>query len=452
MKLIKFITPAVALACSLGANAQGKYGATPDDSIACIQNLSLMQSYYKQGQKTNNFADAVKPWHDVYNSCPQSHSSIYQFGPRILAWEMAQAKDATSKKALFNQMMEVYDNRIKFFATSKYPAYYIRGRKAFDYINYAAAASINDPDNKTAYNWLGQSINEGGAENELKVFQQYYLISENLYKKNPATSRQQFVDDYLKVTDLLTKRVDEGVAKDSVYDQLKGAIDYAFGQSGACDCKTLDGIYASQVDAKKDDKDFLNVVVKLYNMADCENSTVYFKASEYLYKIEPSYTAATGLAAQAYNKKDVNGAISYLDKAATLTNSNANKSNIMLKISTLYNKQKNYAKSREYARKAISYNSNNGNAYLIIGTLYANTASTISTDAFIQKTAYWAAVDKFEKAKAVDPTVAATANKLIASYKGLYPSKTEGFMRKLTTGSYTVPGWINETTTIRYNK
>jgi hypothetical protein len=68
----------------------------------------------------------------------------------------------------------------------------------------------------------------------------------------------------------------------------------------------------------------------------------------------------------------------------------------------------------------------------------------------LKQTAFWAAVDKLEKAKAVDPSCAANVNKMINSYKQVYPDKTELFMRNLTEGaSFTVPGWINEKTTVR---
>lgn len=452
MKLKSILAPAL-VACSFGTSAQAAsvYGATEKDSMDCIQNLSLMGNYAKQAKKTGNYADAVAPWRAVYKNCPASHSSIYIYGPSILAWEMSQAKDAASKKKIFDELMGVYDNRIKYFADDKHPEFYIRGRKAYDYVRYSSQVGVNDPQNTKAYEWFGKSIEEGGAENELLVFQQYYMLSEEIYKKNPAQKRQQFVDDYLKVSQLLADRVEEGSDADSTFDQLKGAIDNDFGQSGACDGKILDGMYASQIDAKKNDKDFLKMVTQLYTMANSETSTVYFKASEYLYKLEPSYTSACGLAAQALQKKDINGAASYLDKAASLTTSNATKSNIMLKVASLYNKQHNSAKAREYARKAISYNSSNGMAYIIIGNLYASSASSIDADAFKQKYAYWAAVDKFEKAKAVDPTCASTANKLINTYKQYFPAKQDGFMRKIAAGSsVTVPGWIGETTTARF--
>ncbi|MCR5569373.1 MAG: hypothetical protein K6G31_08880 [Paludibacteraceae bacterium] len=446
MKLKLFIAPLLG-AISVQAFAQD-YGANKDE---CLQNLSLMGTYTKQAAKSGNYADAVAPWEYVYTNCPQSSQSIYIQGPNILKWQMKQATDVASKTKLFDKMMKVYDDRIKYFSNKK-PSYYIRGRKAFDYVaNMEQTTYKNtDPLKQNAYGWLKTSLDEGGADNELAVFQQFYVISKGIFdaKKTDTNIRQQYVNDYLMLTDLLGKRVSEGSEADSTYDQLKGAIDFDFGRSGAADCNQLNAVYAAQVDAHKADKDWLKNVLKLYDMADCDGSTVYFKASEYLYKIEPTYTAANGLAAMAYSKKDINGAIGYLNKACDLATSKSDKSNIMLKIANLYYKQKNYQQVRTYAQKALSYNSNNGSAYLLIGNAYAASASTISTDAFIQRTAYWAAVDKFEKAKAVDSNCTGIASSLISSYKKYFPDKKECFMRKIS-GTFHVPGWINENTTVR---
>jgi tetratricopeptide (TPR) repeat protein len=474
MKLKLFAAPALLALTFASASAQtsSPFGK---DSIRCIENLSLMTSYFNQGSKTGNFKDAVGPWEAAYKDCPASHVSLYVYGPYIVAWEMAQAKTPADKKKYFDEMMGVYDNRIKYFGNDEqHPAYYIRGRKAFDYITYIDQVSAADPMKKQAYEWLKQTIKEGGADNEINVFYQYYLLSEGVYKKseeiakkNPTAAnrktldadRQQFVDDYLNVTNLLAKRVDQGDEADSTYDQLKGAVDQDFGQSGAANCQTLNAIYAGQLEAKKNDADFLNMVVKLYDMADCDNSATYFKAAEYLYKLQPTYTAACGLAAQAFNKKDINGAISYLNQAATLTKSGADKSNIMLKISSVYNKRGETGRAREYARKALTYNSSNGYAYLMIAQLYANSARSISSNALVQQTAFWAAADKAERAKQVDPRCAGQANKLLSIYKRNFPSKTQVFMQRQKCGlpatqgaSYTVPGWIGESTTARFNK
>jgi len=69
----------------------------------------------------------------------------------------------------------------------------------------------------------------------------------------------------------------------------------------------------------------------------------------------------------------------------------------------------------------------------------------------LNKTVYWAAVDKFVKAKQVDPSVEATANEYIASYKKYFPTKEEQFdlPNEFSGSTFTVGGWINETTAIR---
>ncbi len=445
MKLNSLIAPMFLGAVTFQAYAQ-------EASQECLQNISLMGTYSKQAAKTGDYSEAVAPFEYAYEHCPQAHKSIYINGASILRWQIKQAKDVATKTKYFDKMMKLYDDRIQYFSSSKQPDYYIMGRKAFDYIALVEETShkATDPLKKQAYTMLNTSLKKGAEDNELSVFKQYYILSRGMFDSNKADSklREQYVNDYLFLSDLLAKRVEAGAEADSLYDQFKGAIDYDFGASGAADCNQLNNVYSAQVDQHKSDEAWLNNVLKLYDMADCDGSTVYFKASKYLYDIKPSYTAANGLAAQAYNKKDMNGAITYYNKACELATSKSDKSNIMLKIAKIYYKQGNYAQVRSYAQKALSFNSNNGGAYMLIGNAYISSSNTISSDPFIQRTAYWAACDKFEKAKAVDPNCAAEANKSIAKFKQYFPDKKECFMRKIS-GTYHVPGWINENTTVR---
>ena len=60
--------------------------------------------------------------------------------------------------------------------------------RLFDYITYIDQVSTADPMKKQAYDWLKQTINEGGADNELNVFYQYYLLSEEMFKKNAVST------------------------------------------------------------------------------------------------------------------------------------------------------------------------------------------------------------------------------------------------------------------------
>ena len=66
--------------------------------------------------------------------------------------------------------------------------------------------------------------------------------------------------------------------------------------------------------------------------------------------------------------------------------------------------------------------------------------------------AYWAAVDKLQKSKSIDPSEenVQACNALIGRYSSHYPKTAQAFMLNLENGkSFRVPGWIGETTTVR---
>ena len=69
----------------------------------------------------------------------------------------------------------------------------------------------------------------------------------------------------------------------------------------------------------------------------------------------------------------------------------------------------------------------------------------------LARAVYYAAVDKFEKARQVDPSCADEANSLIGSYRAHCPSTEEVFMHPdLEKGqAITIGGWIGEQTRVR---
>jgi len=415
------------------------------DSVRCVQNLSLMQTYAKQ----QDYKSAVEFFNQVFDECPASHVSIYQFGPSIVGWQIENEQDPAKREKLLARLMSVYDSRIAFFGNNaRYGKAYILGRKAGDYVKFVDLKK--DPLKENAYKWLSEAIELEKGANEASVFQNHFILSTNMYKAKPDAFRETYIADYLKVTPMLADRAASGDPKDTVYAAMKTMVDALFAQSGVADCKTLDNVYGKQLDAKQKDKKFLDIVLMLYRNADCEDSKVYFKASDYAHKIEPTAGSASGLAVQAYNSKDYRKAIAYFEEAVRLETSNAEKSKLKMKVAAIYNTLNDYENARAASLAALNFNPSNSSAFIMIAHLYAQHASKISDDPVIQKTAFWAAVDKLERAKAVDPSSAVNANKMINTYRANFPPKTELFMRGITEGSaYTVPGWINEKTTAR---
>ena len=118
-------------------------------------------------------------------------------------------------------------------------------------------------------------------------------------------------------------------------------------------------------------------------------------------------------------------------------------------IAKILQKKNQIANARNYAREAINLNPNYGLPYIIIATLYGS--NPVGEDAFEKSMTYWLVIDKLQKAKAVDPSVANEAQMLINRYIGSCPKKEEAFMHSVTPGkTITIGGWIGETTTARF--
>ncbi|MFW5687563.1 MAG: tetratricopeptide repeat protein, partial [Bacteroidota bacterium] len=111
-----------------------------------------------------------------------------------------------------------------------------------------------------------------------------------------------------------------------------------------------------------------------------------------------------------------------------------------------------YREARSYALQAAELDPENGRPYIIIGEMYAATASQCGDDDLTKNVAYWAAVDKFVQARSIDedPVVQERANQLINTWSQYFPNNELIFFHGLSEGeTYRVECWINETTRVR---
>lgn len=142
-----------------------------------------------------------------------------------------------------------------------------------------------------------------------------------------------------------------------------------------------------------------------------------------------------------------------MHQAAELFTNPNDKIKALYAVAGIYTSNRNYPQARATANKILQLNPNEGKAYILIGDLYAMSANLCEVDDMGGKTVFWAAIDKYLKAKAVDNSVEQQANEKISQYSRYYPPSSDLFFRDLQEGtSYTVGCWINETTTIRASK
>lgn len=420
-----------------------KYGSG-DDSIRCLTNINLFVPYAKQ----NDFKSAAEFWEVVFDECPGSSIFIYRYGPQIVSFQLQQEKDPAKRALLFEKLMSVYDKRIQYFGEDgRYPAPWIIGMKALDYANYINGDKVKMTQ---ALKWLEESMDGMGESTEVSVLYKFMELSTAMYKVDPKGYAASYIDNYLKVCKVFDLCISRAPKNMEAYKQTREGVDVMFASSGAADCETLNTIFTPMVEVRKADLNYLKGLITLFSRVKCTETAAYFAASTYMHQIEPTAASANGCAAQSYKKGEIAQAIKYWDEAVSLESDNEQKADYLFKMAVVtFAELKNYPRAREYARRVIDLDPSRCDAYILIAKMYAS--SSISQDPVLNRTRYWAAVDKLQQAKQASSDCADEVNALINSYAGGFPNKEDVFMHsELNAGSrYTVGGWIGESTICR---
>ena len=284
----------------------------------------------------------------------------------------------------------------------------------------------------------------------------YYVLMEFVdvsarKTKIDAAHKEQLVQDYIAASGYANEAL-KAAKKESAkknYQTAKDNIDAYFINSGVATCENLQDIYAPKVEENKGNIEYLKSVITVMQKLGCKESEAYFAASEYAHAIEPTAATAFGCGAMYYKKGDIDKSIQYFDNAIELEQDPIQKADYCYTTAQILFGNKQLSKAKQYARKAIESNGASGKAYILIAQMYAASPNW-SDEAALNKCTFFAAIDKLQKAKSVDPSCAEEADKLIRSYAAYTPKDEDLFFIGLKKGNaVTIGGWIGETTTIR---
>lgn len=420
-----------------GVEDGSKYGHG-EDSINCIKNQSLYREYVKQG----NYELAQAPWALVYTECPKSTKYIYIDGIKIIENTIQKTSDPAQKAALIDSMMRIYDQRIKYYGQKGF----VLGNKGVDFIKYSEVTVENM---QIGYNYLKESItleklNSGPAE--LLTFMQ---ASNALFQAN-AIEGGQVVQDYAMVSETADAIIANKKKGWDNVEKAKVSIDQVFESSGAAKCENLIPLYTKKFGETPEDVEFLTKSTSMLKATKCIDDPLYYQLSEKLFSLQPSAEIAYELAKLDNQNDRLEQAAIYYKKAIELEIEDEAKAKYYLELGDVTRRLGNYSQAKTYALNSIEFDATSGYPYLLIGNIYAAASKSCSDDDFEQKTVYWVAVDKFIKAKEVDPELTNDANRFIDAYKPHFPDNETLFFHGLKEGdTYTVGCWINERTVVR---
>lgn len=377
MKMRRLLAIVAALTAALPTFAQYEGTQVNDrighgnDSIDCLENLSLFQQYYK----SKDYKDAYEAWKVVMQKAPLAQASLYTRGAPMLAALIQGATDKAEKKTYLDELMAMYDQRIKYvkelnsfssalMQTSKGS---ILCRKAYDYAIHAPKI-YSDYSIETAYKMFTEGINlvnqDPSHEVEGFVLYGYFQVSLAKFKADENGFREQFLKDYLLCKEVCEKMLEKAnSAGDSVaakkivdaYDPTLLAVEQGFAESKAADRDQLIAIFTPKVEQKKTDLNYLQSVIDVLAANDCDDTDVYFKASRYAYELKPTFASAIGTA-QYCTKMGKNAeSIKYYDKAIELCPDNQTKAKIAMRVAYALAKSGQGGSVDSYLNKVASY-------------------------------------------------------------------------------------------------
>ncbi len=418
----------------------------PNPDLA-LENFVL----YRDFMKTKEWDIAYSYWQKVYKEAPAAdgkRTSVFTDGVRI--YEELMARDTSKRQEYIQKIFDLYDHMEKCYPEGGM----VLGMKAFDYF-------FKYPDLKTKeelYQMFKKSIELDGGKPRYFVINPFtaLLVDLTLDEKVPVDEARQYAM-------LILKTIEEGLAEceGEECESWKVIAEYAPVRlealesiEGFFDCVYYLDKYYPEFEANPTDCETIIKTFSRLRWGGCEESDARYAAVRTAY-LQNCYTAPTN-PVETCNELLRNGqyrkAVDCYEELLQNMTDDEQKAQINLVIAKIYFAYlKNFPRARQYALKAASLRPRWGEPYLLIGTLYASSGPICGPGrGWDSQVVVWPAIDMWQKAKSVDPSVAPEANRLINQYSQYMPSKDEIFQRLLKEGDpYFVPCWIQETTIIR---
>jgi tetratricopeptide (TPR) repeat protein len=430
MKKIALITLGLIVSVATFGQQKPNYGATPADSVTCIESL-IYKDYL-----TSDKALALELWRTAYRVCPGSQKTLYINGSKIYRGLFAAEKDEAKKALLVDTLLSIYDQRIEYFGQRGV----VLGQKGQMMLKYTPK------EYEKIFNTLNEAMTLTGNKTQAGVLVGMMYNMVNMEKKGLKT-KAEVVEMYAKTLAICAANK----------NNAKGAEKYASAEKkingvvGAyLNCDVLVPLAEKDFEANKENVDWLRRTMVLLKRKKCMKETIYATVAETYIVIEPTAAGYDGLGKLAQFNKQYAKAVGFFKKAIEMGETNDEKAEYNMSIAETYLSSRQYSSAKTYALKAAGLKSGWGEPYILIGDAYLSSSKTCDDGKLGKFGVFWAAVDKYAKAKSVDASVAGKANKKIAKASSYYPvTKDVFFYGKAKGDPYKVGCWINENTKIR---
>ena len=445
MKKITFLLAAVLFLATAETNAQ-------DTERECAIKANLFNGDYS----SKNYDAALVNLNWLLDNCADKYVSMYQRGDVIAKKKYKTESDKTAALALikriYNQRLEYFPKRNPAKVHSDYATFLADNglaseNEVFSLLEKGYNISPRDMGVKNIFKYFKGVTERNKDTNPQKVFDTYDDVLESVGEKLEDYSKKlvELTKDSTRVLDKKEKKKVRAYTLNSkALGQVEGGLDAII--SKLATCERLVPLYKRDFEANKTNAIWLKRAVSRMFNKGCQSDPLFETLAKAYAEAVPSPDAYTFYAGILEKNGDTKGAIEMRDKAFELETDPLKKAKYKLKFAYAAKARGQKGKARSLAREALKFNPNFGKAYLFIGSLYASSVNSCGKSEFEKRMVYVAALNKAQRAAAVDPSISSSARKYIRSYRANVPSKKVIFTAGITPGSkHTIKCWIGET-------
>ena len=451
----KFFLIFLVLFVSLNIIAQPGWNWPENKSEAEEKNV-LYTDYLKQ----QNCDEAKIHLDWLIENVPGLHVSIYQNGIKIYRCLIDKEEDPIIKNELINKALILFDGRIENFGREAY----VKNRKVtFAYTFYRS--------DKTQYESLFNMFKDAFLLNGNKIGNSNLVAYMDIVRKHKLTSKSISDDEVLEIYDMISKTISFKLSNDAKnevrYKRYQDNLDKLLTATVTVDCNFVEntlGPKLIELTSQPNDEiaqtdyetltpvdisyseEIVNLAKKIFQLSitgKCTSSEIALEAAKIMFTNEKDFAVAKFISSRELSTKNYESALEYCDAAIeSAGDNNDQKSEMFLRKAQIYQVIGNKVKSRDNARKSISFNSSNPDAYKIIGNLYmASYEDCREGKSRVQDRLVFIAAYNIFKSGGLSNQ----ANQA----REQFPSMEEIFNENLEVGESMNTGcWINETVTL----
>ncbi len=410
---------------------------------------------YRDFIKSGNYAEAFDYWKIAYESAPAADGRRdYHFtdGVKIYKDFYNKSESDQEKDEYWSKIEELYDKAAECFPAK---AADYKGLKAFElYYNFPDRA-----DKMEIFNLFAETIDHYGLKTPAYVMNPFTDVLITLLREEKIS-----VEEGQKYAEKINKGLEYGLKNTTgsnleaykiVNSYVPDRMEDLETVRGFYDCQYYVDKYYKEFENQPNDCDVIRTVISRLKWGNCPDTNQEYMSliAQYKKNCQVTSTGPLPMAYDCLNNAEYQCAIDNFKSAIENTDNVEKKAKYTLLISKIYYSHlRNFSQARKYAMDAAKIRGNWGEPYMLVGRLYASSGPLCGPGTgWDSQVVVWLALDMWNKAKSIDSSVSAEANKFINQYRQYMPTREDIFQRpNISEGdSYYIGCWIKRNTTVR---